>query len=156
MKLNKITFREIKSDEISVLVEYRIIFLRELQGEQAINKELELKEKLHDYFKKSITDNTFIGLIAEIDKIPVGFGGMVIQQIPGNFKLINGFEGYILSMYTLPEYRKNGIAKEILKRLVKKGKDLGIGKFYLHASKDGKNLYRKFGFKEPDLPILEI
>jgi N-acetylglutamate synthase-like GNAT family acetyltransferase len=59
-------------------------------------------------------------------------------------------------MYTLPGYRKNGIAGEILDRLVTKAKELGLGKIYLHASNDGFGLYKKYGFKEPDLPVLEI
>jgi ribosomal protein S18 acetylase RimI-like enzyme len=101
-------------------------------------------------------DHTFVAIIAEIDTMPLGFGGMVIQHIPGNFNLINGLEGYILSMYTLPGYRKNGIAGEILDRLVTKAKELGLGKIYLHASNDGFGLYKKYGFKEPDLPVLEI
>ncbi len=42
------------------------------------------------------------------------------MHIPGNFELINGREEYILSMFTLHEYRKKGIAKEILDRLVKR------------------------------------
>lgn len=80
---------------------------------------------------------------------------MVIQQIPGNFKLINGLEGYIISMYTLPEYRKKGIAGGILDKLLKKGEELGLGKLYLHASNDGISLYKQNGFIETDMPVLE-
>jgi GNAT superfamily N-acetyltransferase len=151
----KITYRELNNDEISILVDYRILFLRELQGEQSIDTELILRKNLSAYFEKAINEKSFIALIAEIDSKPVGFGGMVIQQIPGNFKLINGLEGYILSMYTLPEYRKNGIAGGILDELLKKGKELGLGKLYLHASNDGINLYKQNGFIETDMPVLE-
>lgn len=151
----KITYRELNNDDISILVDYRILFLRELQGEHSSDTELVLRKNLSAYFEKAINDKSFIALIAEIDSKPVGFGGMVIQQIPGNFKLINGLEGYILSMYTLPEYRRNGIAGEILDKLLKKGKELGLEKLYLHASSDGINLYKQNGFIEPKNPVLE-
>ncbi len=127
-----------------------------MQGEQHIEKETELREELSKYFNKAMNDNSFVAIIAEIDGKPVGFGGMVIQHIPGNFNLINGLEGYVLSMYTLPAYRKNGIAGEILDRLIDKGRELELGKIYLHASNDGIRLYKNRGFKNPELPVLEI
>lgn len=158
MQINreKILYRYLQNDEISLLIDYRILFLKELQGEQPVDKEMNLRKELSVYFNKAMIDNSFVAIIAEIDSKPVGIGGMVIQHIPGNFNLINGLEGYILSMYTLPEYRKNGIAREILDRLVIKGRELRLGKIYLHASNDGFGLYIKYGFKEPDLPVLEI
>jgi GNAT superfamily N-acetyltransferase len=151
-----VTYRFLQKNEIPLLIDYRILFLKELQGEQHLDQELKLRRELSSYFNKSMNDNSFVAIIAEINTKPVGFGGMVIQHIPGNFNLINGFEGYILSMYTLPEYRKNGIAGEILNRLIIKGKEIGVGKIFLHASNDGYALYKKCGFKEPDFPVLEI
>lgn len=68
----KITYRELNNDEISILVDYRILFLRELQGEQSIDKELILRKNLSTYFEKAINDKSFIALIAEIDSKPVG------------------------------------------------------------------------------------
>ncbi len=156
IKINELSYRELQENEISLLIDYRVMFLKELQGEQLPKSEQELRESLKEYFNYSFKSKTFVGIVAEYHNQPVGFGGMVIQQIPGNFNLINGLEGYILSMYTLPEYRKNGIAKEILDRLVKRGKDDGLGKIYLHASEKGIHLYRQYGFKEPELPMLVL
>jgi ribosomal protein S18 acetylase RimI-like enzyme len=153
---NKIEYRKIKKDEISILVEYRIRFLLELQGEQPAGKEDTLKKGLYKYFQTSLTDNTYSSWIAEYDNKIIGIGGMVIQTIPGNFNLLNGTEGYILNMYTLPEYRKNRICSEIFDRLVNEGKELGLNKIYLHASNDGIRLYRRKGFAEPVMPELEF
>ena len=59
-------------------------------------------------------------------------------------------------MYTLPEFRRNGISTELLKRLIVDAKLLKIDILNLHATKDGINIYRKFGFTEPIDPELEL
>ena len=152
----KIKYRKIRLDEIPILIDYRIKFLIELQGLQSSEKEKELRKELNDYFRIAFRDNTFSAWIAEFDSLVVGFGAIVIQRIPGNFDLINGFEGYVLNMYTVPEYRNNGICSALLDKLINEGKELGLNKIYLHASADGIELYRKKGFKEPDFPELEL
>jgi len=152
----KITYRKLTSDDLTILVDYRTLFLKELQGEQPLEKESQLRTELNNYFQKALRDNTFIAWIAEYNKQAIGFGGIVIQYIPGHFKMINGKEGYILNMYTLPNYRKNGICNEILDRLVLEGKGLDLSRIFLHSSDDGIKLYRKYGFAESDMPELEL
>ena len=46
-----------------------------------------------------------------------------------------------------PEYRNQGIAKELLKTILFYIKDKNITLVSLHASEMGKNLYEKVGFK---------
>lgn len=101
-------------------------------------------------------DDSFIAVIAEYENRAVGFGGMVIQRIPGNFNLIEGMAGYILNMYTIPDFRKNGICSALLNKLIEEGKNLGVKKFFLHASPDGIELYKRYGFSDPGLPELEL
>ncbi len=154
--MHKITYRELTEKDIPTVIDYRILFLRELQGKQTVPVETQLRAELNSYFTKAFADQSFSGIVASIGQQPVGFGGMVIQHIPGNFEIMHGLEGYILNMYTLPEYRKLGIAREIFNRLIDKGKALKLDKIYLHASEDGIELYRKNGFKEPTMPVLEL
>ncbi len=117
---------------------------------------MRLKEELTKYFQIALNDNSFIGWIAELEGSAIGIGGMVIHKILGNFNFLSGIEGYILNMYTLPTYRGKGICSEILERLINEGKEIGLGKIYLHASNDGINIYRQRGFKVPTMPELEI
>ena len=126
-----------------------------MQGKQTINKEQELRKELVDYFY-NLNHDSFTAWIAELEGKPIGFGAMVIQRIPGHFKIPNGKIGYILNMFTLAEYRKNGICSVLLDKLIEEGRVLGLSKVSLHASNDGIELYRKKGFVEPDLPELEL
>ncbi len=152
---SKFSYRKVRKDEASMLVDYRMQFLEELQGPQDPDRILCLKEDLKEYFQSSLAAGSFIAWMAELNQIPIAFGGMVIQKIPGHFNLINGIQGYILNMYTVPEYRKNGIGAEILEKLIDDGKKLGLNKIYLHSTRAGIEIYKRKGFKEPEFPELE-
>jgi GNAT superfamily N-acetyltransferase len=153
---SKVKIQRIGINEIPVLVEYRLAYLAELQG---IPDELYKKKLKHDlelYFRKSMEEGRFFALCAEIEGMIISFGGMVIKEIPGDLNKPNYLEGDILNMYTIPEARRKGISAMILERLLTEAKLMGISKVALHTSKDGENLYRKFGFSEPVYPYLEL
>ena len=55
---------------------------------------------------------------------------------------------YIMSMYTFPMYRNQGIGTELFKRIVDEAKQLGYKKITLNATDMGNPLYEKYGFKD--------
>ena len=84
----------------------------------------------------------------------VGIGGMAVLKNPGSFRVPDGVVGHIMNMYTLPAYRKNGIATVLLQKLMDTGKQMGIVLFDLLASKEGEPIYLKHGFEinsEPNM-----
>ena len=58
-----IGYRRVSFQEIPLLVDYRIKFLLELQGEQKREKEIVLRDELTDYFEVSLRDNSFIAWV---------------------------------------------------------------------------------------------
>lgn len=142
-------------EDISILVNYRLLYLEELQGEMNNAYKKQLTEDLQNYFRKAITEKRFLALFAELGNNPVGFGAMVLKEIPGDAYKTIYLEADILNMYTLPAYRRKGISSHILERLIAEAKKMGISKLALHTSKDGEELYKKYGFKIPLYPYLE-
>jgi len=153
---NKITIRKASSDDIETLIEFRIIFLKEAQWLPTTETELQLRNSLNEYFTKALENNTFISYIAEYENQSVGFSGMVLREQPGNFEIPGGKTGYILNMYTLKEFRNNGIGSMLFQKLIAEAKNLDLDKIELHATRDGEPLYRKSGFKEPHDKVLEL
>lgn len=156
INLSDVKFRKLKPEDLDVLVKYRMLFLTELQNPSDENKKQLLEESLINYFRMTLQNDTFIAWAAEYENNPVSFGGMVIQEIPGHFNFISGKQGYILNMYTLPEYRGNGISTLLLKELIKEAKAAGLTKVYLHATSDGINIYKNAGFAPSTWPVLEM
>lgn len=51
-----------------------------------------------------------------------------------------------MNMYTMPEYRRCGIAYHTLDLLVKEAKERGVVQIALEAADMGRPLYEKYGF----------
>jgi GNAT superfamily N-acetyltransferase len=54
---------------------------------------------------------------------------------------------YILSMYTDPGARGRGVASRIVRELVRWARAEGYGRVLLHASKMGRHVYERLGFR---------
>ena len=156
INISNVTFRKLKPEDIDLLIKYRMLFLKELQNPTDKNDEVLLEDTLINYFRRTLQDNTFIAWVAEYNEEPLSFGGMVVQEIPGHFQFITGRQGYILNMYTLPEYRGKGINTKLLHKLLEEAKATGLTKVYLHATEPGINIYKKAGFEVSSWPVLEM
>ena len=75
---------------------------------------------------------------------------MGYQEINLNFGCPSGRIGLLSSMFTNPNYRRKGIAKELLSRVVNEAKEYGCGTVQITASDMGVKLYTDFGFKHND------
>lgn len=138
-----------KADEkdIFTMVDYRLEFLIEFWGDQMNEQVNLLKQQLTKYFEHAIKNKTHICWLAEAENKIVGIGGMTIREQPGNFKNPSGRSAYIMNMYTIPAYRRQGICTNLLNRLMQSAKEMGIDAFELHATKEGEPVYRKGGFQ---------
>jgi hypothetical protein len=149
-----ITFHKATLNDISTLVENRILFALELsnaQNEQTIGA---LRIQMTNYFSKATANNTCVSFIAKCDGKVAGIGSVHLREMPGNFKNPSGRWGYIMNMYTVPEFRRKGICKTILNLLVAEGKTFGVTAFELHATKDGEMVYTQEGFVHHNEPTL--
>lgn len=76
----------------------------------------------------------------------MGTSGMSFVEKPPYFACPSGRIGLLSSMFTNPTYRRKGIAKELLSRVVKEAKDYGCGTVQITASNMDVKLYTDFSF----------
>jgi GNAT superfamily N-acetyltransferase len=146
------TLEKASLEHIPLLTDTRVDFLSEYWGKQEADIENKLREELNSFFENEIPAQTYIAWLAFDSGKIAGVGGMKITKKPGSFRVPDGNCAYIMNMYTLPQYRKKGIAKTILNKLIEAGEEMGITFFELHATKEGEAVYVKNGFnlhKEP-------
>ncbi|ULQ61170.1 GNAT family N-acetyltransferase [Brucepastera parasyntrophica] len=75
---------------------------------------------------------------------------------PPNPNFVNGKTGTLLNVFTYPEYRNQGIAATLMKKLIEEAKKENISEIELSATKDGEKLYKKLGFKESEYTEMNI
>jgi GNAT superfamily N-acetyltransferase len=151
-----ITFRRAAKNDISTLIKLRISFLTEHQGALNHDKHVELNRNLIEYFNRTFEANEFIAWLAFDEDRAVASSGLCFYSLPPTAHNLSGKVAYIMNMYTLPEYRKQGIAKELFLKTLRDARKLGYNKIVLHASKDGEHMYRTHGFQEPSDIELEL
>ena len=138
----EIKYIKLSEKELPVFIQMRIRQLRE----EGATEDLDLVPALQDYYKRHMADGTFVSWLAmDGDKI-VGTSGMSFVEKPPYFSCPSGKIGLLSSMFTDPDYRRMGIAKELLSRVVKEARDYGCGTVQITASDMGVLLYTDFGF----------
>lgn len=138
----QITYRKLTENDIDIFIEMRIAQLRE----EGAKEDIDLKPMLKDYYQRHMADGTFVSWLAlDNDKI-IGTSGMSIVEKPPYFGCPSGKIGLLSSMFTDRSYRRQGIAKELLTRVVNEAKKSGCGTVQITASNMGVLLYTNFGF----------
>lgn len=139
----EIEYRKISEKELDVFIEMRINQLRE----EGAKEDIDLKPALLDYYKRHMKDGTFVSWVALDGNNIIGTSGMSFVEKPPYFGCPSGKIGLLSSMFTNPNYRRNGIAKELLSRIVNEAKQYGCGTIQITASDMGVKLYTDFGFE---------
>ena len=114
--------------------------------EEGATDEMDLSPALMDYYQRHLANGTFVSWLAlDGDKI-IGTSGMSFVEKPPYFGCPTGRIGLLSSMYTNPAYRRQGIARELLRRVVEEARAYGCGTVQITASDMGVLLYSNFGF----------
>ena len=139
----EIEYRKLSEKELDVFIEMRINQLRE----EGAKEDIDLKPALLDYYKRHMKDGTFVSWLALDGNNILVTTGMSFVEKPPYFGCPSGKIGLLSSMFTNPNYRRNGIAKELLSRIVNEAKQYGCGTIQITASDMGVKLYTDFGFE---------
>lgn len=141
-KMN-ITYRKLEENDLDIFINMRITQLRE----EGATEDIDLVPSLKDYYNRHMGDGTFVSWLAlDGDKI-IGTSGMSFVEKPPYYGCPNGRIGLLSSMFTNPDYRRCGIGKELLRRVVEEAREYGCGAVHITASDMGVKLYTAFGFK---------
>jgi GNAT superfamily N-acetyltransferase len=95
-------------------------------------------------------DGTFVSWLALDGNRIIGTSGMSFVEKPPYFGCPSGKMGLLSSMFTAKDYRRKGIAKELLTRVVNEAREYGCGTIQITASDMGVLLYTNFGFVKND------
>lgn len=137
-----ITYQKLTAKELDIFIGMRINQLRE----EGAKEDIDLRPALRDYYQRHMADDTFVSWLALDSGKIIGTSGMSIVEKPPYFGCPSGRIGLLSSMFTDKAYRRQGIAKELLSRVVNEARERGCGTVQITASDMGILLYTNFGF----------
>ena len=142
--------------DIDLLVQLRIDYLLDQNTLESLGNMEVLKDSLQAYFTPSFAKNEFMAIIAEDENTVYSTAFLSIADRPPRTSNEPSRIGTVYNVYTYPQFRKQGIATNVMKALLDEAKNLDICAVDLYASSDGKPLYEKLGFKIPFHTYMKI
>ena len=102
-----------------------------------------------DTFAAYVVDDPAVGVVA-------GAAGNVYAHAPGPNDL-STLRGHVYNVSTEPDFRRRGRARACVAALLDWFRDeTAVGQVELHATNDGVDLYRAFGFVDSHYPSLRL
>jgi GNAT superfamily N-acetyltransferase len=141
----EIIYRNAIIDDIDFLVESRLDFIHVFKKDAEYQL---LKNNIQNYFETGFKEGQFNIILAEHENLIIGTGIVFYYDaVPSSFNPW-GKNAYITSMFVNENYRRRGIATNILDKLIQISKPKGYHVFILQESEMGRGLYEKYGFHE--------
>ena len=88
--------------------------------------------------------------VADVNGQAVASGALVIHSAPPTIHNHQGLEGYVMSVFTAPEWREQGIARVIMTAILDYLRMKGISVVTLRATEQGRPMYLSLGFTPDD------
>ena len=140
--LNNWNIRRATSDDLDELVRLRMAFLNELGATNT-----RLKSAIRTYLSEHLETKEFIAWLAVAGKTIIATSGLVFVRKPPNASNLTGLEAYVMNMYTVPTWRRQGIGTELLKFAINYARQSRAECIRLHEV-PGVGIYRAIGFQE--------
>ena len=139
-------YKKATMEDIEELVRTRITVLRAANQLSDDVDMSEVEKESYEYYKYALENGGHIAYLVYDNGKFIGAGGVSFYRVMPTYHNPSGRKAYIMNMYTVPEYRRQGVAYHTLDLLVKELKKQGILQISLEATDMGRLLYEKYGF----------
>ena len=134
-------------DDVEEVVRLRVAFLREFADAEGRAFPETIEASTRAYVTRTLKSGGLRFWFAEEAGRVVGCCALILFDRPPSFGNPAGLAAYLLNVYTLPEFRRKGIASRLVEEALRHARELGAGRMFLHTSAAGRALYEKLGFK---------
>jgi GNAT superfamily N-acetyltransferase len=99
------------------------------------------------YLREALPRGEYYGWVVELHgRVIAGAGAFCRTLMPNPDAPEGGEEVYVLNVYTEPEHRRRGLARQLMQVILAWCQARGVARVTLHASDDGRPLYESLGF----------
>ena len=101
-----------------------------------------------EWLRERLANGRYLGWFAVAPGGRVAAGaGLWLQDWPPTWFDQQPYRGYILNVYTEPDYRRRGLARRLVQTINDWCAEQGIVTVTLHASKQGRSIYESLGYR---------
>ena len=133
--------RPATASDLETIIAHRIAMFRDMGYSDDVLAQVETVSR--EILRPALSDGSYYSVLAEVeDNGVVGGAGVLILPWPG----YQPRRAWIQNVYVLPEFRRRGIAREMMQSLLARCRAEGFDSVSLHASDEGFPLYLQLGF----------
>ena len=155
-EISGLTFRIADPADLDVLVQSRLRAVRTYRGLPETAPLPELEAAVRDYYRWALEAGTHVAVLALRGTRLVATGGLDLRREMPSYGNPAGRSGYIMNIWTDPEFRGRGIAWKVLDILTAAARERGCLSLSLHATDMGRPLYRRYGFSVGEEMLMDL
>ena len=142
-----VTIREISNRDIPQLVNMRLRMLDETTDETLPEG---LDKQIRRFIRRHMEDGTCRGVVAEQGgKVVADAVIYLFETMPDEINIM-GRTAMLYNVYTLPEYRGQGIMAKMLPEVIRLAREAGVVELKMTAAPKAIPLYERMGFHVND------
>ena len=137
--------RALGIDDIELVCRHREAMFRDAGRSDEVLRPM--TENFRAWVRPRLLDGSYFGYAMLDAGVPVaGIGLMLIDWPPHPSHPTQDKRGYVLNVFVEPEYRKRGLARELMSLAEAEFARRGVGYAILHATAKGRPLYQGLGW----------
>ncbi len=133
-------------EDLELLVRLRLDYLSESRALDE-TETAHLSEKLRGYFARQLTCGGFAAILALEGDTALSTAFLSVAERPPRTAAGTCLVGTVYNVYTNPEYRRRGLATQVMRALIEAASSLGAASLDMPVSPDGRLLYEQLGFQ---------
>jgi GNAT superfamily N-acetyltransferase len=142
-----LNFRTATLDDVPVILHHRRSMFRDM-GNSTPDELDKMVEATRSWLQRSLADGSYRGWLAQTpDGTVVAGGGIWISSWPARPEDLNTRRALIGNLFTEPEFRRQGLARQLMLLMIQWLREQDFGSVVLHASDEGRPLYESLGFR---------
>ena len=138
--------RRATAADLAVVAEHRVAFVAEVRGLAADDLDADFVEGTTAFVRDGIADRSLVTWLGLDGGELLGLVSLRLQPVPPLPDEPRPHDGYVLNMYVAPRARSRGVGRRLLDACMASADELGVRRFHLVATDDGRPLYESAGF----------
>ena len=140
-----VAIRRIGDDEAELVIERRLRFFCEMRGWTIDEMPADFVEANRAFIERT-HGRTFHSWVAEDDGRCVGIVSAIVSDAPPRPEELRDLDAYIINMHVDATHRSRGIGRLLVDACLAECEAMGVRRFTLNATDDGRPLYESVGF----------
>ncbi len=149
------TLHYARPDDAALITQHR----HRMFGDNAYTSEAALAlsdAEFEPWVRARLEDGRYLGLLLEEVGQVIAGAGIFFADFPPHWMDPQPLRAYVLNVYTVPEHRGRGYAKQLMNSVLGECRQRNVPTIVLHASPLGRPIYEGLGFVATDEMMLRL